>query len=223
MLLCLLVFIIFTVAIKTIDTSTVYAVDYTGSKDTPDAFEIGFSSVNIPFAEKIGYSDFWYTLSELLGYISVATVLVFAFIGLRSLVKSRSLSGVDSDIIALGIFYIVVFLLYVLFDKIAINYRPVITDVENMLEASYPSSHTLLGLSVMLTAAAESRSMLKKPVLRRVVPMLLALTGVLTVISRLLSGVHWFTDIIGGIILSACLVSFWDFLRCQLKIRCAKH
>ena len=90
-----------------------------------------------------------YTITDWLGLVPIFICLIFAGIGLAQLIQRKSLFRVDYDIIVLGIYYIIVIFGYLIFEMIPINYRPVLID--GFMEASYPSSTTLLVLSVMPT------------------------------------------------------------------------
>lgn len=88
-------------------------------------------------------------------------------------------------------------LLYFLFEKVVINYRPVL--IEGVLEASYPSSTTMLTPCVIPTAILQFKSRIKNVAIRKTVLTVLAIFAAFMVIGRLISGAHWLTDIIGGI------------------------
>ena len=107
----------------------------------------------------------------------------------------------------LGTFYIAVMAAYLLFEKFAVNYRPVLID--GFLEASYPSSTTLLTLCVMPTAMLQLSRRLRSGRLRSLVLAVLAAFTAFMVVGRLLSGVHWLTDIVGGVLLSAAIVCLY--------------
>ena len=81
--------------------------------------------------------------------------------------------------------------------------------LEDTLEASYPSSHTMLAVCVMSTAICQLKWKMRDEHVSRIVQGVLAVLIVLTVAGRMISGVHWFTDIIGGVLLSAFLVSLY--------------
>lgn len=135
-------------------------------------------------------------------------VMVFGIVGLVQLIKRRSLWKVDDDILVLGCFYILVIAAYVIFEMVVVNYRPVL--IEGYLEASYPSSTTLLAMCVVPTAIMQLQTRMKNGCMRKLVVSVLWAFTAFMVIGRLVSGVHWFTDIIGGAILSASLVVLYS-------------
>ena len=92
----------------------------------------------------------------------------------------------------------------ILFEVFTINYRPVLID--GYLEISYPSSTAMLVMCVMPTAIMQFGIRIKNNVLKGCVTSAITAFIIFMVIGRLVSGVHWFTDIIGGALLSAGLV-----------------
>ena len=145
-----------------------------------------------------------YQLTDWLSLIPAGFITGFALLGFAQWCRRRSLMHVDRSILVLGIFYLLTGTAYVFFEKWVINYRPVL--IGGILEASYPSSTTMLVICVMSTAAMELKNRIQRPGLRKCIIILLALFTAFMVIGRLISGVHWFTDIIGGILLSTGLV-----------------
>ena len=182
-------------------TALVYTVDVqpAGVNGT----DIGFAKINVWFYSVIGVNMYLYSLTDWLGLVPVGICFGFGVEGLVQFFKRKSLLKVDRDIIALGIYYIAVFVCYFLFEMIPINYRPVLID--GCMEASYPSSTTLLVLSVMPTFVLRSKRKLESSRAKKLIAYATMLFSVLMVIGRLLSGVHWLTDIIGSVILSAGL------------------
>lgn len=151
-----------------------------------------------------------YTVTDWLGLVPIAVAFGFAVIGLVQWIKRKSLLKVDGSLLVLGGFYIVVMAAYIFFEAVVINYRPVLID--GYLEASYPSSTTMLVLCVMPTAMLQLRTRIKNRVLRRCVLIAIAAFTAFMVIGRLLSGVHWLTDIIAGALLSTGLVMIYASL-----------
>lgn len=145
-----------------------------------------------------------YTITDWMGLVPIVVCLVFAGVGLIQLIKRRSIFKVDADIMVLGVYFAVVILAYVIFEIIPINYRPIL--IEGRMEASYPSSTTLLVLSVMPVFIEQIQRRLSGDVAKRIITIVsLAFSGFM-VIGRLIAGVHWFTDIVGGVLLSTGLV-----------------
>ena len=170
----------------------------------PNGSSVGFAALNKAVHETIGVHWGLYTVTDWLGLIPIGFVLGFAVLGLVQLVQRRSLFKVDRSILMLGGFYFVVMAMYVLFEKAVINYRPVLID--GTLEASYPSSTTMLALCVLPTAMMQLNSRICRIAVRRAVLLALGALTAFMVVGRLISGVHWLTDIIGGVLLSVGLV-----------------
>lgn len=166
--------------------------------------ELGLSTINHACEKMFPFKSFWYDLTEYLGYAALGVCLAFALLGLVQLIKGRSLKKVDKEIWILAGFYVVVLAFYVLFEKLIINYRPVILD--EGLEASYPSSHTVLAACVYISAFFMFMKYVKNKTLLACLQGLCVLAAVLTIVGRLFSGVHWVSDIVGGLLLSAALI-----------------
>ena len=136
--------------------------------------------------------------------------IVYVFIGLIQLIKRRSIFKVDKEIILLGLYYIIVIALYVFFEKVIINYRPIL--MNGFLEASYPSSHTLMTICICGSSILINKKLFNNKI-TKVINYLSIIIITITVVGRLISGVHWFTDIIGGILISSgLLMTFYSLL-----------
>ena len=165
--------------------------------------DIGFATFNIWFHKITGVNMNLYTITDWLGLVPVFIGMIFGFIGLVQWIKRRKLLKVDFDIRALGIYYIVVIFGYLIFEMIPINYRPIF--INGFMEASYPSSTTLLVLGVMPTLPFQTNRRLNNPALKKIITLFTVAFSVFMVVGRLISGVHWITDIVGSILLSAGL------------------
>ena len=187
------VFVIWTLLIQAVDVQPV------GQRGT----EVGFATLNVWFHEVTGVHTALYTITDWLGLVPIAVCMCFGGIGLIQLVKRRRLLKVDCDILLLGIYYVIVILCYLVFEMIPINYRPVLID--GRLEVSYPSSTTLLVLGVMPTLVYQTRRRVRNILVKKVICISTGLFSAFMVLGRLFSGVHWFTDIVGSVILSAGL------------------
>ena len=169
-----------------------------------NASSVGFATLNGCVHNFTGVNMFLYTITDWLGLVPIGVAFGFAVLGLVQWVGRKSLFKVDRSILALGGFYIIVLAMYIFFEIVVINYRPVLID--GYLEASYPSSTTMLVMCVMPTAMMQLHARIKSDVFRRCVLISIAAFTAFMVIGRLASGVHWLTDIIGGALVSAGLV-----------------
>lgn len=185
--------ILFTILVKIIDVKPV------GVNGT----NIGFQTINKKVFEYIGVNNTWYNITEVLGILSILIAVIYALIGLVQFIKRKNIFKVDREIIALGIFYITIIFIYIFFEKVIINYRPIL--IEGALEASYPSSHTLLSICVCQSAIIINKRLFNNKIIKYI-NILLSILIILTVLGRLLSGYHWLTDIIGGILISQALI-----------------
>ena len=191
----LIVFILYTICLINIDVQ----------KIGPHYSEVGFATLNQSLFNKIGINAFWYQVTEVLGVFPLMMVGYFALRGFFQLSTRKKLSLVDKEILALGFLYVVVAACYVLFEKVIINYRPILED--GQLEASYPSSHTFLAITVLLSAFYVLRK--ATGMVKAIIAYLSLVVMLVLVIGRFLSGAHWGTDIFGGVLLGLTLVSFY--------------
>ena len=196
----LLTFVLWTVAVCFVDVKAI----------GPNQSVVGFATVNEFFHKLTGVNFTLYTMTDWLGLVPVFVCFGFGILGLIQWIKHKTLLKVDYSILVLGGFYIVVIIAYFFFEECVINYRPVL--INGYLEASYPSSTTLLVMCVMPTAIMQFNTRIKKVIVRRCVAIVIIAFIVFMVVGRLLSGVHWLTDIIGGAFLSAGLVMMYRFI-----------
>ena len=207
-------FILWTVLIQCVD------VQAAGPENT----KVGFAALNVWFHHLTGVNMALYTVTDWLGLVPVFICGCFGMIGLCQWVRRRRLLAVDPDILLLGVYYLLVISGYLLFEMVPVNYRPILID--GYLEASYPSSTTLLVLSVMPTLKFQTDRRCGKRALRYLATAFTVLFSLFMLIGRLIAGVHWATDIIGSVFLSAGLfllycaaVSYTDQKKNEAKLR----
>lgn len=193
-----LLFAALIVVLKTVDVGAI----------GPRYSTVGLSLFNSSIFDTLGTSTTWYDITEILGYISLAVAGGFVLYGGCQLIKRKSIKKVDADILLLGGFYALVVCFYILFEVCIINYRPVIINGEP--EASFPSSHTMLSVCIMGSAILLFYRKIKNMILKILAVNISAIILLVTVAGRLLSGVHWATDIIGGVLLSFALIFLYD-------------
>lgn len=174
----------------------------------PNGSSVGFASLNGFVHSLTGVSMTLYAITDWLGLIPLCIVLGFAMLGLYQWILRKDIRLVDRSILILGGFYLVVAAVYLFFEIIEINARPIL--INGILETSYPSSTTMLALCVMPTAILQFRQRIRSPKLRQCVCGTAGMFTVFMTVGRLLSGVHWVTDIIGGVLISGGLVLLYD-------------
>lgn len=187
-------FVLWTVLISFIDVGTI----------GPQGSSVGFSRINRFFHSLTGVNFNLYVITDYLSIIPFGVCTGFGALGVLQWIKRKSISKVDHDVLALGGFYVVTVVVYMFFEFFTVNFRPAL--IEGVLEASYPSSTTMLVLCVMVTAIIQFNRRIKNRLLRNIVIATCTVFTVFMVIGRVLSGVHWITDIIGGALLSAGLI-----------------
>jgi undecaprenyl-diphosphatase len=199
-ILSLALFILLTILLQFVDVKPI----------GPNNSTVGFAFVNGFVHNFTGTNMLLYIITDWLGLVPIAFAFGFAVLGLVQLIKRESLKNVDYNLFVLGGFYIVVMAVYVLFEIIPINYRPVL--INGFLEVSYPSSTTMLTMCIMPTSLMQLNSRIKNKTFKRIVEILVIMFTAFMVLARLVSGVHWLTDIIAGALISISLTTTYSFL-----------
>lgn len=201
------VFAIWTMLIQILDVQAV-GINHTN---------LGFATFNTWFHSLTGVNMTLYTITDWLGLVPLFVGMCFAVLGLVQLIKRKNLLKVDFDIIILGVYYVIVVLFYLIFEMIPINYRPIL--INGFAEVSYPSSTTLLVLGVMPTLVFQANRRINSDKIKKIVRVITISFSVFMVVGRLVSGVHWITDIVGSILLSMGLfyvykgVALWNSMK----------
>ena len=206
--LILLLFVVFTVIVAVVDKAPIGPLDSV----------VGLSTINGAFRDYVGGNRVAYKISEIMGLAAIPVAGSFALLGTYQLITRRSLKAVDGIIILLGGLYIAVSTFYFIFVKMVINYRPIIEEAGNGLEASYPSSHTLMALCIYISAAMAVGWYIKGNA-GKTISAILIIMAIVAVVSRTLSGVHWITDITGSLILSSAILTIFAGGICSLRRR----
>lgn len=196
----LLAFVLWTILISLVDVRPI----------GPEGSSVGFAGWNQLVHKLTGVHFLLYHITDWLGLVPFGICGIFGVLGLVQWIKRKSICKVDHSILVLGGFYVVTIAAYLLFENVVINYRPVL--IEGVLEVSYPSSTTMLTMCVMPTAIMQCDSRIKNQKIRKVVSGVMWAFTVFMVVGRLISGVHWISDIVGGALLSAGLVMMYTFM-----------
>ena len=189
----LVLFVLWTVMVMNIDVQPI----------GPEGTRVGFAGLNEWFHTLTGVNWLLYTVTDWLGLVPILICICYGAAGLVQWIRRKRLLQVDADIILLGVYYLLVIFGYLFFEMVPINYRPVL--IGGYLEASYPSSTTLLVLSVMPTLKFQTDRRCANAKVRRLATVFAVLFSAFMVTGRLISGVHWITDIVGSVLLSGGL------------------
>lgn len=204
--LCLLAaFVLWTALVRLTDVQAI----------GPRGSAVGFATVNKAFHDLTGVHMSLYIITDWLGLVPIGVAMGFAILGLAQWIRRKRLLQVDRSILALGGFYLAVIMVYVFFEMVVINYRPVL--IAGFLEASYPSSTTMLVLCVMPTAIMQLNARIRNRGIRRCVAFAIAAFTAFMVIGRLASGVHWLSDIVGGALVSSGMVMMYHAIGSPAK------
>ena len=130
----ILAFVLWTFAVSLVDVKAI----------GPQNSSVGFATVNGYIHNLFGVHMTLYVITDWLSLVPAVFIAGFGLLGFVQLIKRKSIAKVDHSILVLGGFYIVVMAIYILFEFMVINYRPVL--INGVLEASYPSSTTMLVL-----------------------------------------------------------------------------
>lgn len=179
----------------------------------PNNSLVGFADINQKFHKLTGVNSTLYNITDWGGLIPIIIGMLYGIIGLIQLIRRRNIFKVDSNILALGLFYIITFLVYLCFEFVVINRRPVL--INGYLEASYPSSTTMLAICFMLTSIYQTNKYFSSRYVKLSFKIIQIIILLFLVVGRTISEVHWLTDIVGGIIISATLLSLYRLFEIQ--------
>jgi len=183
----------------------------------PEGTSVGLSQINQAVSDWFGVNFAWYDITEVLGYAALLVALGFALTGLVQLLRRKSFGRIDKPILALGILYVCVFAVYALFEVLVVNYRPIVMPGDAFPEASFPSSHTMLAFTILGSTAILLKRFVANRGIRIAAQALCVAVIAVIVCGRLASGVHWFTDILGGVLISAALLFMFSGLLERLE------
>ena len=172
-----------------------------------DVDQVGLSHLNQFFWQHCGSNKAWELITKLMGYLCFLVLAGLVVCQIVQWVCRKSLWRVDKNLLAFDAIAVVFLVVYIFFEIVVINYRPVLID--GVEKASYPSTHAMLFVTVLPILIAQVWHYLKSKPWRIVLTVVLSLFMVIGVVGRLFSGMHWFTDIVAGIIIASSMVCFY--------------
>ena len=194
--LCFALFIVLIAVVRIVDVAAI----------GPEGTKVGLSSLNQAVHNALGVNMGLYKITQYLGYATLLLAAGVGVFGLIQLIQRRSLKKVDNAIWLLAGLYAATAVLYVLFEKVIVNYRPMIMPDETVPEASFPSTHTMMFFVILGSAAMMAGRYVKNPKTALLIRVVCAVLVILGTAFRLGSGVHWLSDICGGVLISSALL-----------------
>lgn len=180
-----------------------------------DVDQVGLSHLNQFFWRAWGRSSFWEQVTDWIGYLMILAIIGLVVWQIAQWIVRKSLHHVDKNLLLLDLIFGCLIVVYLFFEIVVVNYRP---ELENgVAKASYPSSHSMLFATVIPLLIWQVWHYVHNKPWRIVFTVLLIAMMSFGLVGRLLSGVHWFTDILGGILISVSLVCLYLFMVKYLK------
>lgn len=184
----------------------------------PEGSSVGLASINAAFRDLVGQSAAFKIVSDVGFYFCVALCLFFIGLFLYQLLKRKSLLKVDRNLIALMYLYAMFIVLYLVFNSlIVVNYRPILKD--GALDPSYPSTHVFLGIVAGISAIDGIFVYIKNENSRLALMIVCWVALLLSCLGRTMSGMHWLTDLLGGLIFASVCLAWYRRIWMKLEER----
>lgn len=141
----------------------------------------------------------WDKATDIMVYSALATVGIFAVMGVCQWITRKSIKKVDKTLLFLLIPLVLLVITYFLFDHVFIwNVRP-----DGSGEPSFPSTHTMIAATVFFCTAIALPKYIKQKSLLVFLDLVMLAFVVLVPVGRVIANKHWISDCIGGIIFAA--------------------
>lgn len=137
----------------------------------------------------------WDLISDIILLASFAILGVFVVLGLYQLITRKSLLKVDHRLLWMILPLVLIAITYVVFDKfLVLNIRP-----NGSGEASFPSTHVMVVSTIFLIIALNLPYYIKSKTAWIIIDIAMLLLIVLVCVGRVLSEMHWLSDVLGGL------------------------
>lgn len=154
----------------------------------------------------------WARITDIILISSILSLSVFAILGLCQLFSRKSIKKVDRSLLAMFIPLILMAVAYFVFNHFLIwNVRP-----NGSGEASFPSSHVMVVSTIFFCIALILPQYIHSKLACASLNLLMLLLIVFTAIGRVVSNMHWMSDVFGALAFSA-IFAFVYFLIIRRK------
>ena len=171
-----------------------------------DVDQVGLSKINHFFWQHCGKHEIWERITDYLGYVLILVLVGILAWQIWQWIQRKSLRRIDRNLLLFDFVCVTLVVVYFFFEIVVVNYRPLLDHGE--AKASYPSSHVMLFATILPLLIWQVWHYLKSKPLCIVLTVIISVILIIGVVGRLFSGVHWFTDILGGVIIGCILNSF---------------
>lgn len=150
----------------------------------------------------------WDKVSDIIMAFAIIVAAGFGIAGLVQLVKKGK---IDARIWKMWLVYGAMAIIYAIFEYLAVvNTRPTLNN--GAVESSFPSTHVLVVATVLSLMVVALPKYLDDKKARVLIAVISAIATALVMTGRVMSGQHWFTDVLGALLWSLFLVSLYRFL-----------
>ncbi len=168
-----------------------------------DVDQVGLSKINHFFWQHCGRHEIWERITDYLGYALILSLVGILAWQIWQWIQRKSLRKIDQNLLLFDLICVALVAVYFFFEIVVINYRPLLDHGE--AKASYPSSHVMLFATILPLLIWQIWHYFKNKPLCIVLTVVISVILIIGVVGRLFSGVHWFTDILAGLIVSCVL------------------
>ena len=149
----------------------------------------------------------WKKATDIILIASFAILTVFVILGLYQWITRKSLKKVDKSLLCFPIPLALLAAVYVIFDKfIILNTRP-----NGSGEPSFPSTHVMIVATIFFLSAIALPKYIKSKTASILLDIIMLALIVLTCVGRVLSDMHWLTDVIGGLAFAVFFAAVYYF------------
>lgn len=200
--------VLFSMAVTLVDVASI----------GPEESKVGFSTLNKAVFSSLGENMKWDKITDVIVVVSILMAGIFLLIGVIQWLGRKSLKKVDKEILGLGLVLVLIGVVYIVFEKfLTINYRPILEN--GVLEPSFPSTHTLVTVTLLVVAMRIFTKVLQDKKTRIFLDIILVLMMGLMVFGRLAAGMHWLTDVVGAILWSGVIIMVYEIFFERVKIK----
>lgn len=150
----------------------------------------------------------WDKATDIILIAAIATLAIFAGLGLYQWITRKSLKKVDKRLLFIPIPLAIMAVTYFVFDKFFIlNRRP-----DGSGEPSFPSTHVMVVATIFFLITINLSTYIKQKPLRILIEILMLALLSITCVGRVMANKHWVSDVIGGLAFAFIFSEIYYFI-----------